>query len=262
MKINFWTLTGRRETNQDSHTIYNNIEGNDKTKNDIIILGCYDGHGEEVEGKGDCISKFLSNNIPQIYGNKKYKYPFSDEFHIKVFEMLQKKCLENKEGYSSGSTCVICIIYKYNQKLMMEVINLGDSRCGVIYNNKKYFQITEDHCPNNKKEKKRIEKMGGKIEKDEYGTLRVNGLSVTCGIGDSDVNYISHKPDIFRKIITNDMNYIILNCDGLVESLTNNDISKYVYKYQNSKNIAKDLALKAYKKGSNDNISVILLKLK
>ena len=50
MKIHFWTLKGRRKTNQDAHTIFNNINGNDKSKNDIIILGCYDGHGEEGLG--------------------------------------------------------------------------------------------------------------------------------------------------------------------------------------------------------------------
>ena len=259
MKIHFWTLKGRRKTNQDAHTIFNNINGNDKSKNDIIILGCYDGHGEEVEGKGDCISKFLSNNIPEIYGNLKYKYPFNDAFHKKVFEILQRKCLENKESYRSGSTCVISIIYKYDGKLIMEVINLGDSRCGIIYKNNKFLQITEDNSPDNPKERQRIESMGGKIIKDSYGISRINGLSVSCGIGDSEINYISHKPDIFRKIITNDIKYIILNCDGLVESLTNEDIVKYIHKYKKSNNVAKELALKAYKKGSDDNISVIIL---
>ena len=92
-----------------------------------------------------------------------------------------------------------------------------------------------------------------------HWVLLINGLSVSCGIGDSEINYISHKPDIFRKIITNDIKYIILNCDGLVESLTNEDMVKYIHKYKKSNNIAKELALKAYKKGSEDNISVILL---
>ena len=84
----------------------------------------------------------------------------------------------------------------------MEVINLGDSRCGIIYKNNNFLQITEDHSPDNLKERQRIESMGGKIIKDIYGISRINGLSVSCGIGDSEINYISHKPDIFRKIIT------------------------------------------------------------
>ena len=37
MKIHFWTLKGRRKTNQDSHTIFNNINGNDKSKGGITV---------------------------------------------------------------------------------------------------------------------------------------------------------------------------------------------------------------------------------
>ena len=261
MKIYYKTLKGKRKTNQDSHTIFNNIDGSDKNKNDIILLGCYDGHGEEIKGKGDSISKFLSNNIPLIYGNKKNKYPFSNSFHYAVFDALKKKCLENKESYQSGSTCVLAIIYKINEILMLEVINLGDSRCIIINNDKTFEQITEDHNPSNLKEKKRIEKMGGVIIKDEFGTDRINGLSVSRGMGDFEITYISSKPDIFRKKINKNMNSLIIHCDGLVESMDNKAITNFIFKNKNTKkNIASLLCKKAYTEGSEDNISVILLK--
>ena len=170
------------------------------------------------------------------------------------------KCLENKNSYNSGSTCVVTLIYNLNNVLTMEIINLGDSRCGIIHKNKKFEQITIDHNPANITEKERIEKMGGVIIEDCYGIKRINGLSVSCGLGDAEITYVSHTPDIFRKTISSNIKYIILHCDGLVEQLTNNEISEFLF-HSVSKNKAKSLCNYAYKKGSEDNISVILLEL-
>ena len=43
---------------------------------------------------------------------------------------------------------------------MLEVVNLGDSRCLIINNDKTFEQITEDHTPSNLKEKKKNRKNG------------------------------------------------------------------------------------------------------
>ena len=57
------------------------------------------------------------------------------------------------------------------------IINLGDSRGLYSFNSgKELFQITRDHKPNDPIEKKRIEKVGGKIYKDTR--IKIDGVKI------------------------------------------------------------------------------------
>lgn len=99
----------------------------------------------------------------------------------------------------SGSTGVTLLIS--DNKLYCA--NVGDSECGIVYNNPKNNKpsiqmINKNHLPTNKDEKKRIEASGGVCEPFKledgtlYGPLRVwkrgegaPGLMMTRSFGDS-----------------------------------------------------------------------------
>ena len=255
MKIYYTSIKGRRESNEDRHNIILNMnQANDKL-NAINLLSIYDGHG------GTFVSEYLEKYLPLYYCNPKLEVPFSKLYHEQIFKKLQKDIIKHKEGYTSGSTCLLNIMYKFEDEIHMNIVNLGDCRLTIVYANNTFKQVTIDHKPEDKIEKKRLKEMGGKVYQDSEGTFRIGDLSLSRAFGDHDnAPYISQIPDVFYKKITNDTKYVVMGCDGLWDVVENKDLFELL-ENSNSKNnnLAADLASYAIKKGSCDNISVIVL---
>lgn len=260
LKIHFTSVKGRRESNEDRHNVILNINGEDTNINPINLFGIYDGHG------GSWVSKYLEANIPNYYMNKKFIPPFDEEFHIKVFKFIQSQLLNNDLGYSNGSTCLLNIMYKYNNEIFMNVVNLGDSRMTIIDTNGISKSVTKDHKPDDTIEEYRLKKMGGEIYKDSEGVVRIGDLSLSRAFGDGDnAPYISQKPDIFLKKITPQTKYIVMACDGLWDIVESEDLGKVINKILKAKpkanNLAVELAKYALDEGSGDNVSIIVIEI-
>jgi serine/threonine protein phosphatase PrpC len=256
INIYFTSITGRRISNEDEHTIITNITNKNDNINNINLFGIYDGHG------GDKISKYLSEVIPLYYCSKDKKYPFSKKYHDNVFIDIQNKILKLKDGNSSGSTCLLNIMYKYDDELHFNTVNLGDSRLVIVYNSGNHKQVSNDHKPDDKIEKTRIEKIGGEVYKDSEGVYRIGDLSLSRAFGDGDnAPYISQTPDVYYNKVTKNTKYIVMACDGLWDVIENKDLFELLesYKSNNSKNLAVNLANEALKKGSYDNVSIIII---
>ena len=147
---------------------------------------------------------------------------------------------------------------------------LGDSR--IICCNKYNIGIplTIDHKPDFFYEKNRIENLKGTITERSNDCPRIKGLATSRSFGDGNTKpYVSHLPEIFDYKIKNDK-YIVLACDGIWDVLSNQDVINFIncklsnninINNNNNKknNIAYELAEYAYKKGSTDNISIIIL---
>ena len=260
LKIYFTSVKGRREANEDRHNIILNIDDSKSDINDINLFGVYDGHG------GTYVSTYLEHNLPNYYLSKNFTPPFDKEYHNKVFKIIQNQLLKNSDGfgYSSGSTCLLNIMYKYENDIHMNILNLGDSRMVILYKNNTYKQITNDHKPDDKIEKKRLEKMGGEIYKDSEGVFRIGDLSLSRAFGDGDnAPYISQIPDIYYKKITTDTKYIVMACDGLWDVINPDELNTIIDEFvkNNVDNIAISLAELALKKGSTDNVSIIIIEV-
>jgi serine/threonine protein phosphatase PrpC len=154
MKIYFTSIKGRRESNEDRHNIILNINQLNNEQNNINLLAIYDGHG------GSFVSTYLKDKLPLYYCHPELKTPFSKEYHYEIFKHLQKKILDYSEGQSSGSTCLLNIIYKYQDSVHMNIVNLGDSRLTIVYKNGTSKQVTLDHKTDDPEERIRIEKIG------------------------------------------------------------------------------------------------------
>lgn len=262
LKIYFTSVKGRRKTNEDRHNIILNINGDDLNLNPINFFGIYDGHG------GSWVSKFLEANIPNYYLNKKFVSPFNDDFHTKVFMLIQSELLKNEFGYSNGSTCLLNLMYKdiNTNSIFMNIVNLGDSRLVIVNTNFESESITKDHKPDDSVEKSRLTKMGGEIYKDSEGIYRIGDLSLSRAFGDGDnAPYISQKPDIFLNKITSETKYIVMACDGLWDVINSEDLGKVINnilnKNKKTNNLAVELADWALKNGSTDNISLIIIEV-
>jgi serine/threonine protein phosphatase PrpC len=267
MEYKFFSLKGKRPTNEDAHNIINGQY--------LDYYAIYDGHG------GPFVSKFLAKILPNFFipnakqtvkkekeKEKEKEIIITKNYVYKVFDAAQiflKKNFLNKT-LTCGATCLILLYHKNLNRHYITTINTGDSRC-ILCRNNIATVLTKDHKPNWPDEKKRIEELGGNIYKDgpDY---RVNGLSVSRSFGDFDSSYISCKPDIIKYTLNKNDKFIILCCDGLIESVDSQEAVNFVLnlcydskgnRINKNLNVSKHLAEYAIKKGSNDNVSIIVI---
>jgi len=265
MKVHIITLKGLRDQNEDEHSVILNGDNKDCTMNSVNFFGVYDGHG------GKQVSKFLANNLPYYFMKKKIKYPISKTYVKKVYDHVQS-LLRNKYknfSYTTGSTCLVVAHYKKNSQYYIDVMNTGDSRC-VLCRDNIALPLTKDHKPIWPEEKRRIEQLGGKLYYD--GDWRIKNLSVSKAFGDIEAApFVTHRPDIFHYKLDKSDKFLILACDGLWDVLDNNEAINFVlencydekFEKTNDKvNIAQKLAEHALRKGSMDNITVVVVFLK
>jgi serine/threonine protein phosphatase PrpC len=258
MDIYSASVQGKRKSNEDEITILTNIDSSNKKKNPINLFGIYDGHG------GKFVASHLSKNLPPYFMDKRLEYPIDKKYAKKLYDKIQKD-LKNKyaeEATEAGSTCLIVVQYKHNSNVYLNVLNTGDSRC-VLCRNGLDMTLTKDHKPDWPEEKKRITDLGGKLEFDNFD-WRICSLSVSRAFGDISAEpYVTCSPDIYKYKITNDDQFFILACDGLWDVMSGSDVVNYILtNKEKDKNIAVNLAKHAIAKGSQDNISIIIVFLK
>ncbi|KAL7530641.1 hypothetical protein ACHAXR_003608 [Thalassiosira sp. AJA248-18] len=200
------------------------------------------------------------------------------------FDQVDKEILRNDEYEYQGSTAVATLLHESNDgtRTLLSA-NIGDSR-GVLSRNGRAIDLTRDHKPNDDKEKARILAMGEKIEWDHYCKVhRVRNLSLSRAIGDRFAKpAVSGEVEIKRFPIYDDKDeFILLASDGLWDVMSSQDVVSYVHKRLNAppkdgaditceedmaslkflrrKNMSRFIANEALRRGSGDNISVVIV---
>jgi len=256
MKVYFYSLQGKRPTQEDNHVININLNKNNNSSN-INLLGVFDGHG------GKAVSNYLKKYLPAFYTNKIDVFNKTKDFTkytYNTYNSLQDnlKKLHPKAAEYCGSTACIAIHATNN---ILWIVNVGDSRAILCDKNGIAKQLSFDHKPNVIDEKNRIEKLGGKITFDG-NDWRIKSLSLSRAFGDLDcAPYVTHHPDIFKYKINSNDKFIIIACDGLWDVVNNQlaiDFVKNLLLKNIQVNYAKELALFSYSRGSGDNITVIV----
>jgi serine/threonine protein phosphatase PrpC len=258
MKLFSHSLQGKRESNEDKHIHIINLDGSNAKYNSINFLAVFDGHG------GKAVSKCVSSVLPPLFINKFDKDIYSHtgkitKYILKVFDKIQEKLTQElpRAVQYCGSTACIVIHHKDN----LYVANIGDSRAVKCNKSNIAEQLTQDHKPNNPCERVRIENLGGKIKFDGVD-WRIKDLSLSRAFGDLDCTpYVTHIPDIYKYKVNSTDKFLIIACDGLWDVVSNQDATDFIIELTMKKtkcNYAKELAEYAYKKGSLDNITVII----
>lgn len=260
----YHTVQGKRESNEDQHFIFSNLDGKYSDKNNINMIGVFDGHG------GKLVSKYLKENLPDYFTKKFKDNLFSkpekfSKYVNKVFDTLQTKLIEEhpKAVNYCGSTACLTIhcINKLEKKGYLWIINIGDSRAVLNNKNGLSIQLSKDHKPNSPDERLRIEKMGGKIAFDG-ADWRVKDLSLSRAFGDVDCTpYVTHLPQIYKYNLSSKDKFVILACDGLWDVVSNQDAVDFIQDLLNKNfkgNFSKMLCEYALAKGSMDNVSIII----
>lgn len=97
---------------------------------------------------------------------------------------------------------------------------------------------------------------------------RVQGqLAMSRAFGDPQLKaqrYITAEPDVKFMPLHDKLHYIVLATDGLWDVMSSGRVAKYLasfHRYYTLDELAEALAVEAFRRGSPDNISVIIIKV-
>lgn len=220
--VHYVSKKGSRKSNEDNHSIFPYLE-KDTDKPKVNFYAVYDGHG------GKYVSSYLAKNLPGCFIHPKVSYPLRKRYVNGIFEAIENELYSKHADQATecGSTCLVVCHYRLNGKEYIDVMNTGDSR--LVACNKAFLaqQITLDHKPCAPLEKRRLMQLGARMEREiwcDRGTWRVNDLSVSRAFGDkSSEKYVICTPDLFTHMVTDNLEFIILACDGLWDVVTNQE---------------------------------------
>lgn len=161
-----------------------------------------------------------------------------------ILELFREKSVASsesptKKGYGGlteegpdmkGCTANVILI----KNKIVYVANAGDSR-SILASKGKATELSFDHKPDDEKEKLRIMKAGGSVMEG-----RVEGnLNLSRSLGDlrykvnkklkPEEQMISGEPDVFVYEVKSEFDFIVMGCDGVYETKTNQQIVDFFY---------------------------------
>lgn len=246
------SIQGSRQHMEDTYQAAINLAGDDKN----AFFGVFDGHGGARAS--DFTAEHLHTQI--LFGSNPHKWEEEPQAALEWgFKQLDYNwlMLATKNNWDDGTTAVTSLIHQG----VLYVANVGDSRA-VLSHQGKAVDMSHDHKPIREDEKARIEKLGGRII--HYGTWRVEGvLAVTRAIGDRRLKkYVSAVPEIKTRSIKDGDEYLILASDGVWDVLSSQAAVDVVCSAKDVHEAARRLTETAYKRGSMDNITSLVIDLR
>ena len=183
-----------------------------------------------------------------------------------------------------GSTALAVVIHENIDNGTRSIVsaNVGDSRA-VLSRNGIAIDLTKDHKPNDGTERERIESLGGTVDwcgavdsqgepLEHTGVYRINGnLALSRAIGDrSERPWVTNAVDIAHHPIEEGKDsFVLLATDGLFDVMTSQEVVTFVNemidntppedRQEIQRDIAKHVVEEALIRGSNDNITVLVL---
>ena len=221
------------------------------------VYSVFDGHGGDEAPL--YAAKNLSSSLSKIFKNQNLK----DASVIKngftnSYKEIDEQINNEESMKRSGATAVSCMLVEND----LHVINVGDARAIACLKQNKVQRLSVDHKVICNEEYRRIIDDNNSYILDE----RLNGfIEVSRSIGDSIVKDICiPTPYCMKFDLNKNVEYIILGCDGVFDEITDQMISNILSSHQGKDPNYLAVLLRdiAFHYGSNDNISVIVLKNK
>eukprot|EP00427_Karlodinium_veneficum_P022967 CAMPEP_0169116228 /NCGR_PEP_ID=MMETSP1015-20121227/29772_1 /TAXON_ID=342587 /ORGANISM="Karlodinium micrum, Strain CCMP2283" /LENGTH=338 /DNA_ID=CAMNT_0009178749 /DNA_START=240 /DNA_END=1256 /DNA_ORIENTATION=- len=223
---------------------------------DYSIYGVFDGHGK----MGHHVSNFVKESLPKlIVKDQRFKTTEMCEMLTDIYKRMQNMIatatrLNKFDALMSGCTTTVLIHDHLEKKLYVSWV--GDSGAMVVkkpppnqgdqkWNGQK---LTWDHKPDEKGERSRIEKTGGRVVFDGYANHRVYakqgrypGLNMSRALGDlmghRDAG-ISAEPTTCVYDLVDDDKMIVLCSDGVWEFISHPEVAAIVGAFPSAKAMA------------------------
>lgn len=202
-----------------------------------------------------------------------------------AFEKVESDVIADDALKYQGSTAVAVVVHEGEDghRTIMSA-NVGDSRA-ILSRKGKAVDLTRDHKPSDEREKARILAMGEEIEWDNFSKVhRVRSLSLSRAIGDRYAKpAVSSEVEIRHFSVAEEGdNFVLLASDGLWDVMTSQEVVNFVqerldgeFAHEQSQarerdqsededlylrdNMAKFVAREAIRRGSGDNVCVVLV---
>jgi len=213
------------------------------------LFAVFDGHN------GPEVATYASKQLPNIIlNNEHYKQANYEKALQEVFMLFDASLLSkevaaelrnirqsvigetisqtDKSGVTSGCTALVTLLTNDT----IYVANIGDSRC-VLSRSGKSLPLSNDHKPEDSKERERIERSGGRIIEG-----RINcGLNLSRAFGDHQYKrnkrlslkeqMVSAWPEVkVKKIKPKKDEFLVIACDGIWNCLSNQKVVNFVRK--------------------------------
>ncbi|ERN07416.1 hypothetical protein AMTRI_Chr12g241640 [Amborella trichopoda] len=217
----------------------------------VGLFGVFDGHGGAQAA--EYVKQNLFSNLithPKFFSDT--KSAIADAYNHTDSEFLKIDDNYQRDAGSTASTAVLV-----GDRLV--VANVGDSRA-VICRDGNAVAVSRDHKPDQSDERQRIENAGGFVM--WAGTWRVGGvLAVSRAFGDKLLKqYVVADPEIKEEVIDNSLEFLILASDGLWDVVTNEEAVSMIKSIEDPEEASKRLTQEAYRRGSGDNITCIVVR--
>jgi serine/threonine protein phosphatase PrpC/tRNA A-37 threonylcarbamoyl transferase component Bud32 len=223
-------------------------------------MGIFDGHG------GDACATYLQRELHADLVKKGSLF-FDDTRSAisRAFRETDERCcakLRAKED-GSGATAVVCVFDGPGKRLI--VAHAGDSRCVLSTRGSRGLSLTQDHRLTRPDELARVRGAGGLVVNH-----RLNGtLAVSRSFGDvahkGPVPAISATPEVRICAVSGEDEFVVLGCDGLWDALSGRVVANFIRGELNDhgdlQKAARAVTEEALRRGSVDNVSVILVAL-
>jgi serine/threonine protein phosphatase PrpC len=241
-------MLGRRPTMEDAVDVDINA--------DHAFFAVYDGHN------GNTVALMAKYNLRRMCQLELAKTDDEIKNALRTGFLKMQNAIGNNVRYI-GSTATVAVIK--NGKIFLA--NAGDSRA-VLCNAGNPIALSCDHKPERPDEMQRIQQRGGSVVYDGE-VWRVGGmLSVSRSLGDKYLYpYVIAEPELMEKELDAQDEFLIMACDGVWDVMKNEDAVQcargtLTERLHDCTQAATVLALEAFKRGSTDNISAIVVNLK
>ncbi|XP_017222679.2 protein phosphatase 2C 51 [Daucus carota subsp. sativus] len=266
---------GKRKVMEDTLTVNLGFLRWESRKYDYF--GVYDGHG------GSEVATACRDHLHHLVVKEVEKQPGKmidwEKVMVTSFLRMDEQVIAERVDGLTGSTAIVVVVGEE----VLVVANCGDSRAVLSHSNI-VVPLSFDHKPDRPDELKRIEDSGGVVV--NWNGERVQGVLATSrSIGDEHLKpHVIAQADVTVKARSDLDEFIILASDGLWDFISNEEACKVVrfcLERQTQKSTikkssvitdenetksraavaAQSLKRIAMKRGSEDNISVIVIDL-
>jgi len=217
------SMQGWRVTMEDSHQHILQLSPEDPT---AAYFAVFDGHG------GSMVARHASIHLHRhILNRSEYQEGNMHGAIIEGFLECDRAMKGSQELKDEMAGCTAVAVIMKDNKLYCG--NAGDSRC-IAGVKGEAVALSNDHKPNDPLEMERIISAGGFVEFN-----RVNGnLALSRALGDfifktddelpQNKQIVSAEPEVQELLVSEDMDFVLLACDGIWDVLTNQQVSDFV----------------------------------
>ncbi|GMI04445.1 hypothetical protein TrVE_jg7478 [Triparma verrucosa] len=163
------------------------------------------------------------------------------------------------KGVEGGST--VCGV-KWDEEVI-ECVNLGDSRAVVVRGDGKVEQISKEVSV--EEDRERIEKAGMKIVEGRVQRKEGESIAMSRAMGDWDYKKTEPKGIVatpcVERVGRDGAEFIVVACDGIWDVMKNEEVGEFVKGFGGGVvECADALCREAWKRGSEDNCSVVIVR--